>query len=154
MAFFYDIMKALIQRVKHAHVTVDEKTVGEINQGLVVLLGVGPDDTKQTADKLLHKILHYRMFADASGKMNANVKDINGQLLIVSQFTLMAQTHKGLRPGFSTAAKPDFAKSLYEYFVAQAKEQYQQQAIAQGIFAADMQVSLQNDGPVTFMLEV
>lgn len=154
MAFFYDIMKALIQRVKHAHVAVDEKIVGEINQGLLVLLGVGPDDTEQKADKLLHKILHYRMFADSDNKMNANVQDINGQLLIVSQFTLMAQTDKGLRPGFSSAAEPALAQKLYDYFVAKAKQNYQSDAIAEGIFAADMQVSLHNDGPVTFMLEV
>lgn len=154
MAFFYDIMKALIQRVKHAHVAVDEKIVGEISQGLLVLLGVGSEDTEQLADKLLHKILHYRIFADSDKKMNASVQDINGQLLIVSQFTLMAETEKGLRPGFSKAAHPEKAKALYDYFVSQAKQRYCAEAIAEGVFAADMQVSLQNDGPVTFMLEV
>ncbi len=147
-------MKALIQRVKQASVAVDGKVIGEIDGGLLVLLGVGHDDSEAIADKLLHKVLHYRIFADAEDKMNNNVQQAEGGLLIVSQFTLMADTAKGLRPGFSTAAAPDKAEALYNYFVQQAKNSYQEERIYTGQFAADMQVSLVNDGPVTFMLEV
>ena len=147
-------MRALIQRVKQASVAVDGKIIGEIDRGLLVLLGVGHNDSEAVADKLLHKVLHYRIFADAEGKMNNNVQQAEGGLLIVSQFTLMADTAKGLRPGFSTAAKPDKAEALYNYFSQQAEKSYQTEKIQTGQFAADMQVSLLNDGPVTFMLEV
>lgn len=147
-------MKALIQRVKHASVTVDGVTIGEIGHGLLVLLGVGPADDESKADKLLHKVLNYRIFADADGKMNNNLMQAAGGLLVVSQFTLMAETHKGLRPGFSTAAKPDKAEALYDYFVQQARQQCPDDRVHTGSFGADMQVTLQNDGPVTFMLEI
>ena len=147
-------MKALIQRVKHASVEVDGVEVGAINQGLLVLLGVGSEDNEAIADKLLHKILNYRVFSDEEGKMNLNLQQIEGGLLVVSQFTLMADTAKGMRPGFSRGAHPTLAKSLYDYTVAQAKTVYDEKRIATGIFAADMQVSLLNDGPVTFLLEV
>lgn len=147
-------MRALIQRVKHASVVVDGETIGDIQHGLLVLLGVGHEDDEAKADKLLHKVLNYRIFADENDKMNNNLMQAQGGLLIVSQFTLMAETHKGLRPGFSTAAKPDQANALYEYFVAQARQQYADGLIQTGSFGADMQVSLQNDGPVTFMLDV
>lgn len=147
-------MKALIQRVKHANVTVDGETIGAIGQGLLVLLGVGKNDNEAIADKLLHKLLHYRVFSDQNDKMNLSVQQIEGELLIVSQFTIMADTQKGLRPSFSTAAMPSDAESLYEYFLQAAQQNYQANKIAHGQFAADMQVSLLNDGPVTFMLEV
>lgn len=146
-------MRALIQRVKHASVAVDEKVVGQIEQGLLVFLGVARDDTPEIADKLLHKLLHYRVFADENDKMNLNVQQAQGGLLIVSQFTLMADTSKGLRPGFSQGAAPSLANELYQYFVQQANAQYTQGRIATGIFAANMQVSLLNDGPVTFLLQ-
>lgn len=146
-------MKALIQRVKQASVTVDGKVIGEIAQGLLVLLGVGKNDSEESADKLLHKLLHYRVFADENDKMNLNVQQVQGQLLIVSQFTIMADTQKGLRPSFSSAAAPADAERLYQYFLQAAKAQHGEARIASGQFAADMQVALINDGPVTFMLE-
>ena len=144
-------MKGLIQRVSQAQVKVDDEVVGAINQGILLLLGVEQADGLQEADKLLHKVLNYRIFADEQGKMNLSVKDIGGGLLIVSQFTLAAETKKGLRPSFSSAAHPALAEELYQYFVMQAQQQHNQ--VATGIFAADMKVSLCNDGPVTFMLE-
>ncbi len=147
-------MKALIQRVSHASVVVDGNTTGAIDQGLLVLLGVGKEDDKSTADKLLQKVLNYRIFADSDGKMNRNVQQINGGLLAVSQFTLVANTAKGLRPSFTKGASPEQAEDLYDYFVDSAKRQYAIRQIQTGIFAADMKVSLLNDGPVTFMLEV
>lgn len=147
-------MKALIQRVKRASVSVDGEVIGEIQQGLLVLLGVGKDDSQDSADKLLHKLLHYRVFSDENDKMNLNVQQIDGELLVISQFTIMADTQKGLRPSFSTAAAPKDAEALYEYFLQQAKANYAADKIAQGQFAANMQVELVNDGPVTFMLEV
>lgn len=145
-------MKALIQRVRSAQVDVDTQCIGKIDQGLLVLLGVEKHDTQAVADKLLAKVLAYRIFADEHDKMNLSVQDIAGGLLIVSQFTLAANTQKGLRPSFSSAAAPSNAKQLYNYFVSQAKIQLAQ--VETGEFAADMQVSLVNDGPVTFMLEV
>ena len=147
-------MKALIQRVKSASVVVGGQVIAEIDSGLLVLLGVGHNDNKEQADKLVHKVLHYRIFADDDEKMNLDVQQVGGHVLVVSQFTIMANTRKGLRPSFSTAAVPKQANELYEYFIAQAKEHYATGSIAAGKFAADMQVSLVNDGPVTFMLEV
>lgn len=144
-------MKGLIQRVSQAQVKVDDEVVGAIDQGILLLLGVEQKDSTQEADKLLHKVLNYRIFADEQGKMNLSVKDIGGGLLIVSQFTLAAETKKGLRPSFSSAASPTLAQDLYNYFVVQAKQQHI--IVETGIFAADMKVSLCNDGPVTFMLE-
>ena len=144
-------MIALIQRVSQASVAVAGETVGAIQQGLLVLLGVEHGDTQAIADKLLHKVLHYRVFADDAQRMNLNVQQAGGQLLIVSQFTLAAHTQKGLRPDFAGAAKPDVARALYDYFCAQAAAQIATQT---GVFAADMQVSLVNDGPVTFWLQV
>lgn len=147
-------MRAHIQRVSQASVSVAGNTIGSIEQGLLVLLGVGHGDDASSADKLLQKVLNYRVFSDDGGKMNNNVMQQQGGLLIVSQFTLMADTQKGLRPSFTPAAKPDVAEALYDYFVAQAQDIYQEDKIATGQFAADMQVSLINDGPVTFLLEV
>ena len=144
-------MLGLIQRVKRAAVEVDGKTVGAIEQGILLLLGVEKADTEASADRLLDKVLAYRIFADQDNKMNCNVQQINGGVLVVSQFTLAADTHKGLRPSFSSAAPPAQAEQLYDYFVARLRERHPQ--VATGIFAADMQVSLLNDGPVTFMLQ-
>ncbi|MDO3387848.1 D-aminoacyl-tRNA deacylase [Gilvimarinus sp. SDUM040013] len=143
-------MKGLIQRVKRASVDVDGTCIGAIDHGLLLLLAVECDDTKTNADKLLKKLLAYRIFSDADGKMNLNVAQVGGGVLAVSQFTLAADTSKGLRPGFSNAASPDQALMLYNYFVAQLRDVHP--VVATGEFAADMQVSLINDGPVTFML--
>ncbi|MEI8623399.1 D-aminoacyl-tRNA deacylase [Pseudoalteromonas sp. B137] len=145
-------MQGLIQRVKHAKVEINNQVVGEISQGILLLLGVEKHDDTQTADKLLHKVSNYRIFTDENDKMNLSLKDIKGELLVVSQFTLAADTKKGMRPSFSSAASPSQANELYEYFVAQAKELGL--TTATGEFGADMQVSLCNDGPVTFNLSV
>lgn len=144
-------MIALIQRVRHANVVVADKMVGQIDTGLLVLLGVQQGDDVVRADKLLDKVLAYRVFADDAGKMNCNVQQAGGALLVVSQFTLAAQTDKGLRPSFSSAATPDMARDLYTYFCERASARIHTQ---RGEFGADMQVSLLNDGPVTFWLEV
>lgn len=144
-------MLGLIQRVKRASVEVDGKIVGAVDQGILLLLGVEKTDTEAVADKLLDKVLAYRIFADQDNKMNCNVQQIDGSVLVVSQFTLASDTRKGLRPSFSSAAPPAQAEQLYDYFVARLRERHPQ--VATGIFAADMQVSLINDGPVTFMLK-
>jgi len=144
-------MKALIQRVKSANVVVNKECVGEINQGILLLLGIEKDDSEGDADKLLKKILGYRIFADEDDKMNLNLQQIEGGLLVVSQFTIVADTKKGLRPSFSSGASPEHGEKLYNYFVNQARQAHKD--VATGIFAADMQVSLVNDGPVTFWLE-
>ncbi len=144
-------MIGLIQRVSKAKVEVADETTGEIEQGILLLLGVQQHDDEKLAEKLLHKVLNYRIFSDENGKMNRSLLDTNGQLLVVSQFTLAADTKKGMRPGFSSAASPDQANELYGYFVAEASKQVTTDA---GRFGADMQVSLTNDGPVTFWLEV
>ena len=146
-------MKGLIQRVSHAKVIVDGVTVGEIDGGILLLLGVEKDDTPKQANKLLEKVLKYRIFSDDDGKMNRSLTDIGGGLLIVSQFTLVADTRKGLRPGFSSGASPALGERLYETFVAQARALHIG-TVATGQFGADMKVSLLNDGPVTFMLDV
>lgn len=147
-------MKGLIQRVKHAKVEVNSESVGAIDHGILLLLGVEATDSEETADKLLHKVLHYRIFSDDQGKMNLNVQQAGGGLLVVSQFTLVADTAKGLRPSFSRGATPQQAQALYDYFVAQAQKKIADGCpVAVGQFAADMQVSLCNDGPVTFLLE-
>lgn len=145
-------MKALIQRVTHADVVVDGQITGEIDQGLLVLLGIEKTDDESTADKLLNKMLNYRVFSDEQGKMNLNVAQIGGGVLVVSQFTLVADTKKGTRPGFSKGASPEQGEALYDYFVAKARALHP--TVATGQFGADMKVSLLNDGPVTFMLEV
>ena len=146
-------MKALIQRVSSAAVTVNNSSIGSIDQGLLVFLGVGPNDTKAIADALLKKIIAYRIFSDTAGKMNLSLDQVDGQLLVISQFTLMADTDKGLRPGFSQAADVGLANNLYQYFVDQARSDLSPERVACGEFGADMQVSLCNDGPVTFLLE-
>lgn len=143
-------MKALIQRVSEASVSIDGQRFSQIEQGIVVLLGIEKGDNSAAVDKLLHKVSHYRIFSDDDGKMNLDVQQIAGSLLVISQFTLAADTNKGLRPGFSLAAKPDLAEKLYEEFIVKAKEK--NISVATGQFAADMQVALINDGPVTFLL--
>ncbi len=145
-------MKALIQRVSQASVSVEGNVVGSIGQGVLVLLGVEKQDDEAAADKLLKKVLNYRIFSDEDDKMNLSLLDIDGGMLLVSQFTLVADTKKGLRPSFSSAAKPADAERIYHYMVNSAKQLTAN--VQQGIFAADMKVSLQNEGPVTFMLEV
>ena len=144
-------MLGLIQRVSSASVVIDHETVGEIDQGILLLLGVQKHDAMGSADKLLRKVLNYRMFSDPEGKMNLSLSDINGGLLIVSQFTLAADTKKGLRPSFSSAAPPEQAENLYNHFVSHAAQQHLK--VQNGRFGANMQVCLVNDGPVTFMLE-
>ena len=144
-------MKLVIQRVKHASVTVDNKIVGKIEKGYMVLLGVGPEDTTKEADYLVQKLIKLRVFEDENGKMNLSLKDINGELLIISQFTLYADCSGGNRPSFSNAAKPDKANELYEYFVEQCRNQNIK--VECGIFGADMKVELLNDGPVTIIME-
>ena len=144
-------MLGLVQRVTSASVSIEENIHGHINQGILLLLGVEKNDATDQADQLLKKILNYRIFADDSGKMNQSLTDINGDLLIVSQFTLAADTKKGLRPSFSSAAPPTEAEALYDYFLDQANKIHNEK-IASGQFGADMQVSLCNDGPVTFLL--
>jgi len=145
-------MRALIQRVSEARVVVDGAAVGEIGHGLLALVAVQQGDDAAAVERLLHKLLHYRVFADDNGKMNLDLQQVSGGLLLVSQFTLAADTAKGLRPGFSRAAEPALARSLYELLVERARASWSQ--TASGIFAADMKVQLVNDGPVTFLLEV
>ena len=145
-------MYGLIQRVSSASVSIDQQINGQIDQGVLLLLGIEKTDSQSTVDKLLHRVLNYRLFSDEKDKMNLSLLDINGGLLVISQFTLAADTNKGLRPSFSSAAPPEQAESLYNHFLAQAPAQHGK--IESGIFAADMQVSLCNDGPVTFNLRV
>ncbi|CAB5543180.1 D-aminoacyl-tRNA deacylase [Providencia hangzhouensis] len=145
-------MIALIQRVTQASVVVEQKIVGQINTGLLVLLGVEKDDDEQKAKRLCEKVLGYRIFSDEQGKMNLNVQQAGGSLLVVSQFTLAADTKKGMRPSFSGGAEPERADALYQYFVEQSRLQGIETQT--GEFAADMQVNLTNDGPVTFWLQV
>lgn len=144
-------MKLVVQRVKNANVVVDEKQVGKIEKGYLVLLGVTHNDTKEIADYLVKKICNLRIFEDENGKMNLNIKQVNGSMLIVSQFTLYGDCTEGNRPSFTKAAKPDFANELYEYFCNKCSEN--DIHVEKGIFGADMKVSLLNDGPVTIILE-
>jgi len=142
----------LLQRVTEARVEISNSVVGEVSKGLLVLLGVERDDTDKQADRLLERLLGYRVFEDDTGRMNLSLRDIQGGMLIVPQFTLPADTQKGTRPSFTPAASPDEGERLFDYFVAQARAAHAD--IATGQFGADMQVSLTNDGPVTFWLKV
>jgi len=142
---------ALIQRVNQAEVVVNNQSIGKISRGLLALIGIEKADTSAQIAKLLHKTIHYRIFADNEDKMNLSVKDIQGGILFVPQFTLAADTNKGLRPSFSSSAPPEIARELFAQFVIAAKQQYPHTQIGQ--FGADMQVSLINDGPVTFILK-
>ncbi len=145
-------MIALIQRVQHASVKVDNRIIGEIAQGLLVLLGVEKDDDSKKAQRLVERVLNYRVFADADKKMNLSVSDLQGGVLCVSQFTLAADTNKGNRPSFTSAAAPELGEQLYNEVVSLFKSQHA--PVATGEFGADMQVELLNDGPVTFWLQV
>ncbi len=144
-------MKVLLQRVSQASVSVDGTQIGAIGQGLLVFVGVEPTDGTEQISKLADKVLGLRIFADSDKPMNRSVVDVGGELLVVSQFTLAADTRKGRRPGFSSAAAPAIAQPLFEQFVVQLERSYK--PVAQGVFGADMQVALVNDGPVTFWLE-
>ena len=144
-------MKVLIQRVKKSSITVENNVVSSINQGLLIFLGVEKNDTESQADYLAKKIVNLRIFEDQNKKMNLSVSDIQGEILVVSQFTLAGDTSRGNRPGFENAAKPDIANKLYQYFSKQIATYGLK--VKNGIFQADMQVELINDGPVTFMIE-
>ena len=144
-------MKLVVQRVKHASVEVENEIVGKIEQGFLVLLGVTHTDTKETADYLVKKLCNLRVFEDENQKMNLSIKDVQGKLLIVSQFTLYADCSGGNRPSFVNAAKPEFANELYEYFCDKCKENDIE--VQKGVFGAHMEVELLNDGPVTIILE-
>ena len=144
-------MKLLIQRVNHAEVTVDSQIVGKIGKGFLVFVGVGHDDTREIADKYLKKLLGLRIFEDENGKTNRSLADVNGELLMVSQFTLYAGCKHGNRPGFTNAGAPDMANELYEYMLSEAQKQVP--VVQHGIFGADMKVTLENDGPFTIILD-
>ena len=144
-------MKFVIQRVSHASVTVHEETIGRINQGYLVLIGVGKEDTREAADRLVKKMIGLRIFSDENGKINKSLKDVDGELLLVSQFTLYADCRHGNRPGFTDAAGPDMANELYEYIIESCKKEVA--VVERGEFGADMKVELLNDGPFTILLE-
>ncbi|WP_440322365.1 D-aminoacyl-tRNA deacylase [Laedolimicola sp.] len=144
-------MKFVIQRVSHASVTVHEETIGRINQGYLVLIGVGKEDTREDADRLVKKMIGLRIFADENGKINKSLKDVDGELLLVSQFTLYADCRHGNRPGFTEAAGPELANELYEYIIESCRQQVS--VVETGEFGADMKVELLNDGPFTILLE-
>ena len=146
-------MRALIQRVSHAEVAIDNRIAGAIGAGYCIFLGVGQGDGRAEADRLLAKILKLRICADEVGKTNLSLADVQGSLLVVSQFTLYADCRKGNRPSFTDAGAPDTARELYEYFVAQARGVLGESRVATGEFAAEMQVSLTNDGPFTIWLD-
>ena len=144
-------MRVVIQRVKNASVEIDNKVNGKINTGFLVLLGISSTDTKQDVDYLVKKVVNLRVFSDENDKMNLSLKDVNGELLVISQFTLYGNCREGNRPSFIEAAKPDVAIPLYEYFVEECRKQIP--VVETGIFGADMKVSLLNDGPVTIIIE-
>lgn len=144
-------MKFVIQRVTEANVKVEGKTIGEISKGFMVLIGVGQDDTKVIADKMIKKLVGLRIFEDENGKTNLSLADVDGQLLLISQFTLYANCKKGYRPSFIEAGAPDMASDMYEYIISECKKSVP--VVERGIFGADMKVSLVNDGPFTIVLD-
>ena len=144
-------MKVVLQRVKNASVTINNELYSSIEQGYLILFGADKGDTKEKADWLAKKVSQLRCFEDENGKMNLSIKDVNGEILVVSQFTLCADVKKGTRPSFDNAMKPDEANNLYEYFLQ--KIQDQNIPVKKGIFGADMKVNLLNDGPVTFIIQ-
>ncbi len=144
-------MIALLQRVTEASVAIAGERGAGIGRGLLALIGIRPTDTAEAGDRLLDRMLHYRIFADEQGRMNRSVTEVGGGLLLVPQFTLAADTHKGLRPGFSRAAPPEQARALFESLVERARQRHA--PVGSGVFGADMQISLTNDGPVTIWLE-
>lgn len=144
-------MRVVIQRVKNASVEIDGNVNGKINTGFLVLLGIASTDTKQDVDYLVKKVVNLRVFSDENDKMNLSLRDVNGELLVISQFTLYGNCREGNRPSFIEAAKPDVAIPLYEYFVEECRKQIS--VVETGVFGADMKVSLLNDGPVTIIIE-
>ena len=144
-------MKFVIQRVNHASVKVDGNVVGKIDKGYMVLIGISENDTKEIADKMIKKMIGLRIFEDENGKTNISLKDVSGELLLISQFTLYADCKKGNRPSFINAGKPDMANEMYEYIIEQCKKEIS--VVEKGIFGADMKVSLENDGPFTIVLD-
>ena len=145
-------MRFLVQRVQSAHVTVDEITIGSVNKGFLVLIGISDSDTEEIADKMIRKLINLRIFEDENGKTNLDIKQTDGELLLISQFTLYADCKKGNRPSFTKAGAPDAANKLYEYIIAQCEKELPGK-IAKGKFGADMKVSLLNDGPFTVLLD-
>ncbi len=144
-------MRFVIQRVKHADVKVEGETVGKINKGFMVLIGVSNADSKEIADKMIKKLVNMRIFDDENGKTNLGLADVNGELLLISQFTLYADCKKGNRPSFIAAGGPDIANELYEYIISECRKKVP--VVEKGIFGADMKVSLENDGPFTIVLD-
>ena len=144
-------MRFVVQRVTHASVTVDGNVIGKIGQGFMVLIGVSDEDTKETADKMVKKLLGLRIFEDENGKTNLDIHTVGGSLLLISQFTLYADCKHGNRPSFIKAGKPDMANEMYEYIIAECREQVE--TVETGEFGADMKVELLNDGPFTLMLD-
>ena len=144
-------MKIVLQRVNMASVEVDKKIVGKIDKGYLLLVGIGENDTKEMADKLIDKISKLRIFADENDKINLSIGDVDGSVLIVSQFTLYADLKKGNRPSFTQSAKPDFANEMYEYILKISEGKFKK--VEKGIFGADMKVSIENDGPFTLIFE-
>lgn len=144
-------MKFVIQRVLEASVSVDEEVIGQINKGYMVLIGVGQNDTRDIADKMVKKMVGLRIFEDENGKTNLSLADVNGQMLLISQFTLYANCKKGNRPSFIESGAPDMAEEMYEYIIAKCKESVP--VVEKGSFGADMKVSLINDGPFTIVLD-
>lgn len=144
-------MRFIIQRVKHSSVSVDGKVLGQIGKGYMVLIGISQTDTKEIADKLIKKLIGLRIFEDENGKTNLSLADVNGELLLISQFTLYADCKHGNRPGFTDAAKPDLAEPLYEYIIKECKKQVP--VVERGRFGADMKVDLLNDGPFTIIFD-
>lgn len=144
-------MKFVIQRVSKASVTVEDQVIGKISKGFLVLIGICEKDTKETADKMIKKLLGLRIFEDENGKTNLDLKTVEGELLLISQFTLYADCKKGNRPSFINAGKPEMANALYEYIISECKKQVS--VVEQGEFGADMKVELLNDGPFTIVLD-
>ncbi len=144
-------MKFVIQRVQHASCVVDDKVTGEIEKGFLVLIGVAETDTREIADKMVKKLVGLRIFEDEEGKTNMSLSQVQGALLLISQFTLYADCKKGNRPSFIKAGKPDMASEMYEYIIAKCKESVEK--VERGIFGADMKISLLNDGPFTIVLD-
>ena len=144
-------MRVVVQRVTHASVTVDGNVIGKIGQGFMVLIGVSDEDTKETADKMVKKLLGLRIFEDENGKTNLDIHTVGGSLLLISQFTLYADCKHGNRPSFIKAGKPDMANEMYEYIIAKCREQVE--TVETGEFGADMKVELLNDGPFTILLD-
>jgi len=144
-------MKFVIQRVTNASCTVDNEVTGSIGKGFLVLIGISNEDTREIADKMIKKLIGLRIFEDAEGKTNLSLKDVNGELLLISQFTLYADCRKGNRPSFINAGKPELAKELYDYIIGKCKQEIP--VVNQGIFGADMKISLLNDGPFTIVLD-